>query len=194
LSRIFAWVAFAFIPSGLMVAVTAHISTDVAAAPFLWVIPLALFLLTFVLIFRDRPLMPMGFIARILPILAGSLVVFSFFGAHMFVVLLAVHVGFFFVATLVCHDQLYRLRPEADRLTEFYLWMSLGGVLGGLFCGLLAPAIFNRVLEYPILAVLAMAALPQVWQASWKRVLTIAGPILLEPLHRSGAGTLTRDA
>jgi hypothetical protein len=182
LSRIFAWVAFAFIPSGLMVAVTAHISTDVAAAPFLWVIPLALFLLTFVLIFRDRPLMPMGFIARILPILAGSLVVFSFFGAHMFVVLLAVHVGFFFVATLVCHDQLYRLRPEADRLTEFYLWMSLGGVLGGLFCGLLAPAIFNRVLEYPILAVLAMAALPQVWQASWKRVLTIAGPILLAGL------------
>ncbi len=178
-ARIFAWVAFAFIPSGLMVAVTAHISTDVAAAPFLWVIPLALFLLTFVLLFRETPLVPMGFISRILPILAASLVVFSYFGTHMFVVVLAVHVGFFFVATLVCHHQLYQIRPAADRLTEFYLWMSVGGVLGGLFCGLLAPAIFNRVLEYPILAVLSVCALPQVWQAGWKRILNIAGPILL---------------
>ncbi len=179
LSRIFAWVAFAFIPSGLMVAVTAHISTDVAAAPFLWVIPLALFLLTFVLLFRETPLVPMGFVSRILPILAASLVVFSYFGTHMFVVVLAVHVGFFFVATLVCHHQLYQIRPAADRLTEFYLWMSVGGVLGGLFCGLFAPAVFNRVLEYPILAVLSVVALPQVWQAGWKRIATIAGPILL---------------
>lgn len=179
LTRVFAWMALAFIPSGLMVAVTAHVSTDVAAAPFLWVIPLALFLLTFVLLFREKPLVPMGFVARILPILAASLVVFSYFGAHMFVVAFLVHVGFFFVATLVCHHQLYQIRPAADRLTEFYLWMSMGGVLGGLFCGLLAPAIFNRVLEYPILAVLSVCALPQVWQAGWKRIFRVAGPILL---------------
>ncbi|CAN1564389.1 hypothetical protein MCEMSEM23_02843 [Rhabdaerophilaceae bacterium] len=177
--QVFAWVAFSFIPSGLMVAVTAHISTDVAAAPFLWVIPLALFLLTFVLIFRDKPLLPMVFLQRILPILAASLVLFSYFGTHMFVVVLLVNCGFFFVATMVCHHQLYALRPSADRLTAFYLWMSVGGVLGGLFCGLLAPVIFSRVLEYPILAVLAIIALPTVWQAERARIIRIAAPILV---------------
>jgi hypothetical protein len=177
--RIAGWITLSFIPSGLLVAVTAHISTDVAAAPFLWVVPLALFLLTFVLIFRDKPLVPMVAMERLLPLLATSLVLFAYLGAHMFVMALVLNIAFFFVATLVCHDQLYRQRPSARYLTHFYLWMSFGGVLGGLFCGLLAPAIFNRVLEYPILAVMAVAALPQAWQASRADWLKQGGPILL---------------
>ncbi|NBN62549.1 spermidine synthase [Pannonibacter tanglangensis] len=177
-TRIAAWVALAFIPSGLMVAVTAHISTDVAAAPFLWVMPLALFLLTFVLLFRDRPLMPMALIERVLPIFAAALVVFSVVGEGLFVVMLLVHVTFFFLATLVCHHQLYQLRPAADRLTDFYLWMSVGGVLGGLFCGLVAPQVFDRVLEYPVLVVVAVLALPEVWKAGRKLLLLQAGPVL----------------
>ena len=177
--QIAGWVALSCIPSGLLVAVTAHLSTDVAAAPFLWVVPLALFLLTFVLIFRDKPLVPMESVARILPILAMSLVPLSNFGAQLFVVVLVVHTGFFLVATLVCHDQLYRQRPSARYLTHFYLWMSVGGVLGGLFCSLIAPIIFDRVLEYPILAVLAVAALPQVWQAKRVDWMRQALPILV---------------
>ena len=161
-ARIVTWIALAFVPSGLLVAVTAHLSTDVAAAPFLWVLPLALFLLTFVLLFRDRPLVPMPFVERILPILAGGLALFSYFNSHVFWVALIVHVGFFFAATLVCHHRLYRLRPEASRLTDFYLWMSFGGVLGGLFGGLFAPLVFNRVLEYPILVVASVLALPAI--------------------------------
>ncbi len=173
------WIALSFVPSGLLVAVTAHLSTDVAAAPFLWVIPLALFLLTFVLIFREKPLLPMPAIERILPILAGGLVLFSYFGAHMFVVVFLVHVGFFFVAALVCHNRLYALRPRAEHLTAFYLWMSLGGVLGGLFSGLLAPVIFDRIVEYPILVVASVLALPAVGAASRREVLRQALPVLL---------------
>lgn len=194
--RIVAWVGFAFIPSGLMVAVTAYISTDVAAAPFLWVIPLALFLLTFVLIFRDKPLVPMALIERLLPAFAAALVVLTVIGDLFFAILLAVHVSFFFLAALVCHNQLYQLRPAADRLTEFYLWMSVGGVLGGLFCGLIAPQIFANVVEYPILVVVAVLALPQVWQANPGTIMRQAGPILLVGalaivglLIATGAGT-----
>ena len=160
LASVVKWIALSFIPSGLLVAVTAHISTDVAAAPFLWVIPLALFLLTFVLIFRDRPLLPMTAIERLLPILAGGMVLFSYFGNSLFVLVLLVHIGFFFAATLVCHNRLYAARPDAENLTAFYLWMSFGGVLGGLFSGLIAPVIFDRVAEYPILVVASMLALP----------------------------------
>ena len=173
------WIALSCIPSGLLVAVTAHISTDVAAAPFMWVIPLALFLLTFVLIFRDKPLLPMPVLERILPIFAGGLVLFSYFGSHMFVVVLIVHTGFFFIATLVCHNRLYALRPAAEHLTAFYLWMSFGGVLGGLFCGLIAPAIFNRVLEYPILVVAAVLALPAIAATPRTLALKQALPVLM---------------
>ena len=177
-ATILGWIALSFVPSGLLVAVTAHISTDVAAAPFLWVIPLALFLLTFVLIFRDRALVPIVAIERILPILAGGLVLFSYFGAHMFVVLLAVNIGFFFCATLVCHSRLYAARPSAEHLTAFYLWMSFGGVLGGLFSGLIAPVIFDRVAEYPILVVASMFALPAIGAAKRQQVIRVFVPIL----------------
>lgn len=173
------WIALSFVPSGLLVAVTAHISTDVAAAPFLWVIPLALFLLTFVLIFRDRPLLPMPAIERLLPIFAGGMVLFSYFGNSLFVLVLLVHIGFFFAATLVCHNRLYAARPEAGNLTAFYLWMSFGGVLGGLFSGLIAPVIFDRIAEYPILVVAAMLALPAVGAASRRDILRQAVPVLL---------------
>lgn len=175
---ILGWIMLSFIPSGLLVAVTAHLSTDVAAAPFLWVMPLALFLLTFVLIFRERPLLPIMALERILPILAGGLVLFSYFGSHMFVVVLVVHCAFFFVATVICHNRLYMARPVAEHLTAFYLWMSFGGVLGGLFAGLIAPVIFNRILEYPILVVASVLALPAIGAASRRDVLTWVLPIL----------------
>lgn len=168
---ILGWIALSFIPSGLLVAVTAHISTDIASAPFIWVMPLALFLLTFVLIFRDKPPFPMGIVDRLMSFGAAGLVVYSYYGFNNSALAPLVHVAFFFLAALVCHFRLYAMRPAAEHLTAFYLWMSFGGVLGGLFCGLIAPFIFDRVLEYPILVVAAVAASQALWKTRLRVVL-----------------------
>ena len=159
------YIWLSFIPSALLVAVTAHISTDIAPAPFLWVIPLALYLLTFVLIFRDQPLIPVKFVVHLVPVLAG-LVVLSKVAQFNLILACTIHLGFFFVAALMCHQRLYDQRPPAEHLTQFYLWMSFGGVLGGIFSGLIAPQIFDRILEYPILIGLVMLAHPAMLRAS----------------------------
>lgn len=153
------YVWLALVPSGLLVAVTAYISTDVAAAPFLWIIPLSLFLLTFVLIFRDKQIISPTLLNRALPTLAALIVVAKILDPNILVAT-AIHLAFFFVATLFCHQRLYEQRPAASHLTQFYLWMSFGGVLGGIFAALIAPMIFNRVLEYPLLACIIMLAHP----------------------------------
>jgi spermidine synthase len=159
------YIWLAFIPSALLVAVTAHISTDVASAPFVWIIPLALFLLTFVVIFRDQPLVPMRLIHAAVPIMAGMILLTMIFVFNIFLNLGA-HLIFFFATALLYHHRLYTLRPKAEQLTQFYLWMSFGGVLGGVFSGLLAPYLFNSILEYPILVSLVMLAHPGIRDAS----------------------------
>ncbi len=153
------WAVLGFVPSGLLVAVTAHISLDVAAAPFLWVMPLALFLLTFVIVFRLKPLVTPATTGRLVPIFAAIAVV-SIFGHNLLPVWanLATHLVFYFVAALHCHGLLFEVRPRASGLTAFYLWMSLGGVLGGVFASLLAPLLFDWVAEY-ILLILAVLAI-----------------------------------
>ncbi|WP_367273930.1 spermidine synthase [Bosea sp. (in: a-proteobacteria)] len=157
----FGWVALAFVPSGLLVAVTAHISTDVAAVPLLWVMPLALFLLTFVIVFQRRPILPHRWmlhlqIALMFALLLAVAAKFRIGWGYS----LALHLGLFFVTAMVAHGELVKRRPDASRLTEFYLWMSFGGVLGGLFCGLLAPMLFNTVIEYPMLMVAGLLCRP----------------------------------
>ena len=159
------YICLSFIPSALLVAVTAHISTDVASAPFMWIIPLAIYLLTFVLIFRDQPLIPMRLVILAIPVMAGLTFITKLFDFNLFFTL-GTHLTFFFAAALMYHHRLYTMRPKAEQLTQFYLWMSFGGVLGGIFSGLLAPYIFNSVLEYPILVSLVMLAHPAVRQAS----------------------------
>jgi len=151
------WVMLAFIPSGLLVAVTAHLSTNIAAAPFLWVIPLALFLLTFVITFQRKPVIPHRLMLGCLPfaVMAALLLPQTPFDVGILgdIVL---HLVTFFVAAMVCHGELVSRRPDAAHLTEFYLLMSLGGVLGGAFTSLLSPVIFSTVLEYPILLAAAL--------------------------------------
>ena len=144
------WMAISFVSSGLIVAVTAHISTDIAAVPLLWVLPLALYLLSFVLAFRSKPILS----ARILAFMQAGATAIAILGLGVESNLwtgLALHVGLFFVNALICHGTLHRTRPSADHLTDFYLCMSLGGALGGIFGGLVAPSIFPTVFEYPIL-------------------------------------------
>ena len=155
------WVCLAAVPSGLLVAVTAHISTDVAAVPLLWVIPLALYLLTFVLVFASRPLVPHNLLVAIQPIFIIALAaVMIYEPVKMIVGVIAIHIGIFFVLTLVCHGELARRRPAPQHLTAFYMWMSAGGMIGGIASGLIAPHTFNWIAEYPILIALAVLCRP----------------------------------
>src|SRR5215510_9309452 len=155
------WVARAAVPAGLLVAVTAHISTDVAAVPLLWVLPLALYLLTFVIVFSRRPIIPLWLAVEVQPILVLGLVAVLVFDPFKSVIgLIAAHVAVFFVCALVCHGELARTRPAPRYLTAFYLWISAGGVIGGLGAGLIAPYVFNWVAEYPILIALAVLCRP----------------------------------
>jgi hypothetical protein len=170
------WIAQATVPSGLLVAVTAHISIDVAAVPLLWVLPLALYLLTFVIVFARRPIIPHWLVVAVQPAFVLALVALMVFElnessselVNMYLVgplktivgIIAVHVVVFFVCALMCHGELARTRPAPKYLTAFYLWMSLGGVIGGIAAGLLAPQVFDWVAEYPILLALALLCRP----------------------------------
>lgn len=152
------WTLLAFVPSSLLLGLTTHISTDIAATPLFWVVPLTLYLLTFVLVFARRPLLRHTWMIRLQPYVFILL-------AIMFPLLRVIPIWFgfglnllaFFAAAMLCHGELAKRRPGPSRLTEFYLWMSIGGVLGGMLNTLLAPVVFDGVYEYPI--VLALACL-----------------------------------
>jgi len=153
------WTVLAAVPSSLLLAVTTHITTDLAPVPLLWVVPLALYLLTFVIAFGNRTHFPVAASMLALPYLVIACAVLLFLrseipGSPGYVV----HVAAFFVCALACHLRLVAARPPATHLTDFYVWLSLGGVLGGLFNVLIAPNVFHTVLEYPI-ALVAAAAL-----------------------------------
>jgi len=153
-------VLLAAAPSSLMLGVTSHLSTDVASAPFLWVLPLALYLLTFVIAFQNRPWIPLA-VTLIIQGATGAIVVLIVaFRSANWALAFGLHLTAFFVAALMCHQLLASRRPPPDRLTEFYLLMSLGGVVGGAFTALLAPVIFNMVWEYPLVLVLVGLARP----------------------------------
>jgi hypothetical protein len=155
------WGARAAVPAGLLVAVTAHISTDVAAVPLLWALPLALYLLTFVIVFARRPIVPHWLVVAVQPAFIIALAAVIIFDPVKTIVgLLAVHLSVFFVNALMCHGELARTRPAPRYLTAFYLWISAGGVIGGIAAGLIAPHVFNWVAEYPILIALAVLCRP----------------------------------
>ncbi|MGD9639216.1 MAG: spermidine synthase [Alphaproteobacteria bacterium] len=154
------WLLLSFCPSGLMLAVTTYITTDLAAIPLLWVIPLAFYLFSFILVFARST---SGF--HIFWVHA-HLYVFLFFicffisDFHSLKSMPVLHIFAFFLTAMVCHGELAKTRPAADRLTEFYLFMSVGGALGGLFSAVVAPLVFNWVAEYPILLVLSLLLRP----------------------------------
>jgi len=153
------WVALSFVPSALLLAVTLHISTDVASVPFLWVAPLSLYMLSFIIVFARRPILKHNWMLFLqIPVYALLIVCFT---QKEFLLVLGLHLLTLFVTAMVCHGELVRHRPPAEHLTEFYLWMSAGGLLGGVFCVLIAPVVFNSVLEYPLVLVLACLLRPE---------------------------------
>jgi len=153
------WVVLAFVPSALMLAVTQHISTDVAAVPLLWVVPLALYLLSFVLVFARRPLLRRRWMLWLQVWVYALLTVYFTENSDLWLTLV-LNLLTLFVTAMVCHGELVRCRPAAEHLTEFYLWMSAGGLLGGVFCSLIAPTVFDSVLEYPLVLILACFVRP----------------------------------
>lgn len=173
-------VLLAAAPSSLMLGVTAHLSTDVASAPFLWVIPLALYLLTFVIAFQTRPWIPLP-VTLVLAAAVGAIcVVFTAFRSGSWPMMFVIHLGAFFLLALMCHQRLAAKRPAPDRLTEFYLLMSLGGVVGGALTALAAPVIFEMVWEYPLALVLVGLARP--WKKTefqkWEVYALVAGLLI----------------
>jgi len=152
------WVLLAAVPSSLMLGVTSHITIDLAPMPLLWVLPLAMYLTTFVIAFGH----PSERLRRVVRL-----------SACCFVIILAVllflgnelpgkvgytpHLVAFFMCALACHLRLADLRPDTSRLTEFYLWLAVGGAVGGAFNVVVAPTLFNSVLEYPLAIILVAA-------------------------------------
>jgi hypothetical protein len=158
------WIGLALVPAALLTAFTTHVTTDIASAPLLWVLPLSLYLLTFVLVFRERPLVPRPILLGAhLIALAVALLAISQTKHETWFIAAATGVAVFFTSAMVAHRTLYEARPAARYLTEFYLWMSFGGALGGLAAALVAPRIFSEVFEYPLLLALSMACRPGVF-------------------------------
>src|SRR5947208_2718096 len=188
------WIFLAAVPSGLLIAVTAHISTDVAAAPLLWVLPLSLYLLTWVLVFQSRPLLPHQWMLRLQPLaIAGVVVLLAIGGEQNLLLTLGGHQLCFFVIAMACHGELARTRPAAKYLTGFYVALSFGGMVGGLFAGLIAPYTFSWIAEYPILLALAALCrpsdggerLPQLTRWYWIALVVLA-LALIAPAETTG--------
>jgi hypothetical protein len=187
------WIVLAAVPSGLLIAVTAHISTDVAAAPLLWVLPLSLYLLTWVLVFQSRPLLPHEWMLMLQPLaISGVIVLLAVGGEQSLLLTLGGHLLCFFVIAMACHGELARTRPAAKYLTGFYVALSFGGMVGGLFAGLIAPYTFTWIAEYPILLVLAVLCrppaverLPQ-WSRWYWLLLAVAAAAIFAPSYSSG--------
>ncbi len=155
------WVLLAFAPSSLLLGVTTYLSTDIAAVPFLWIVPLALYLLSFVVVFARDPLLNRRvMLALQVGLTLGLIISLGEQAGSTIVAIATLHLVTFFVAAMVCHRELADSRPRAEFLTEFYLWMSVGGLMGGVFNVLLAPLLYDRVLEYPFAMLIALAVRP----------------------------------
>ncbi|MFN7055798.1 spermidine synthase [Hyphomonas sp.] len=166
------WLVLAFVPSSLLLGATTHIATDVASAPFLWAPPLFLYIASFVIVFAREPIVTSATMRQVVPLLAG-LALFSLSKASGIptLVTFGVHLLALFAVAVGCHGLLAESRPEAGRLTEFYLIMSLGGVLGGAFNALAAPVIFNGIVEYPMMLVAAVLLMPNPLMGGFIRTL-----------------------
>lgn len=150
------WIALAAVPSSLMLGVTTYITADVAAVPLLWVVPLAIYLLTFVIAFSRKQFASLTNLNRVTVVGALLVILILASGAtEPAWILIATNLAFFFFAALVCHTQLAKDRPAVAHLAEYYLWIAVGGALGSLFNVLIAPFVFRSIVEYPLMIALA---------------------------------------
>ena len=123
----------AFVPSSLMLSVTSYISTDIAAVPLLWVVPLALYLVTYVFAFARRPLISVRAMNALLPFVVVATMYALLTGPAETLVAIPLHLTTLFVVASLGHARLAADRPSTGSLTEYYVWISAGGLLGGIF-------------------------------------------------------------
>ena len=172
------WVALAFVPSALMLAVTTYITTDIAATPLFWVVPLAIYIGTFILAFARRQFVRL----RILLVLQGMALaaagVVGMTGTTNAAGLI-IAISAFTLTAAVCHTELAQRRPDVGRLTGYYLLISVGGALGGVFSALLAPVLFLGPWEYPLLLIAACLVRPPPLPARRWENWAIRGDLLL---------------
>lgn len=200
------WVALAAVPSSLMIGVTQHLSTDLAAVPLLWVVPLFLYLLTFSLAFSPRVPLSASWLWWMFAVLALADGFFFMTLRNSPLLLVgSVHVLGFTLASLMCHRRLADDRPSPSRLTEFFFWIALGGVAGGLFNAVVAPTLFTLVFEYPLALAACLWLRPAPLSIAWRLprwaapaglplafAAGIALVMLSEPLIRQGGSMATR--
>jgi hypothetical protein len=145
------WVLLSGVPSALLVSVTTYLSSEVAAFPLLWVVPLALYLGTFIVAFSSRPLVTVAQSSRVLPLpVAATFLMLCSEAVVPVWALFLIHLGMFSLAAMMCHGRLAAERPSATHLTDYFLCISIGGALGGMAAALVAPMLFRSVLEYPV--------------------------------------------
>ncbi len=155
------WVLLSFVPSSLMLGATTYLTTDIAPIPLIWVFPLGLYLLSFILVFSRLPGWVHRFVVGAYPYLMLPLVFLMLSEYSLNIAWkIALHLAVLFMTAMVCHGELARDRPPTKYLTEFYLWMSFGGILGGLFIALAAPIVFDSIVEYPLVLVVACLLTP----------------------------------
>jgi hypothetical protein len=167
------WVVLAAIPSTWMLAVTSYFTTVIRPIPLLWVIPLALYLFSFAIVFARRPIVSRYWLNRAFPFYALPLLGMVLLGGGgPFYLLALLHFGAFFLAALLCHGELAADRPHPRHLTEFYWWVAVGGATGGLFTAVIAPQIFNDFYEYPIAIIGAAFVRPALAVSAGRRART----------------------
>ncbi|MCX8138270.1 MAG: fused MFS/spermidine synthase [Gemmataceae bacterium] len=170
--RLLRWVFLAALPSCLLLGVTTHVSTDLAPVPLLWAVPLALYLLSFIVVFSRWPLTLHRLIGRITPALLLFVVLTLLLQAsEPFWLVVLLHLGALFGVCLICHGELAWDRPPAEHLTAYYLWMSLGGMLGGVVVALIAPLVFHKLgmVEYPLALLAAALVRPRCMESGTSR-------------------------
>lgn len=145
------WIALAACPSMLLLAITSYLTENIAPVPLLWVIPLALYLLSFVICFGQRKIYDRRVFRPLLLLSLFALAGLQFLGGHIPVLVnLSIHLAALFVVCMVCHGELAMKQPHPDHLTSYYLLLATGGAMGGLFIGALAPYWFNDKYELSI--------------------------------------------
>ena len=173
------WVVLSLIPSSLLLGVTTYISTDIASVPLLWIVPLSIYLLTFVLAFGTSSNLSGATAYETMPLLVTALAVFLTPMAGVSVwFAVPLHLFVFAAAAMACHGRLAAERPGPSLLTEFYFWIAFGGLLGGLFNTLLAPLLFDSVVEYPLM-ILCACAIGPITAPSWRNARALDGIVPL---------------
>jgi hypothetical protein len=182
-----------------MLGTTSYITTEIGSFPLLWVLPLAAYLISFVLAFARRQVLSLTFVSRSIAV-TGTLVVASILGVVLPIwLLVTVHIVNLFLVSLLVHRRIALERPSTQHLTEYYLLLSVGGVCGGILTALVAPVVFTTILEYPVAIVAALVLRPHLTRPGTryfsgtpelKRSLWV-GAALFAAMIGLGAGPLT---